>query len=301
MTYDSLNDLHPLTAFLFFSYAEIITMSTNNPIITAISLTAAGLYSLRLSGKKALLTIFKICLIIPLTGAVNFLTVHTGAHVLFYLNGNPMTLEAMLRGFLNGLIIIAVILWFMSENKIITDEKMIWLFGSVAPKTGLTISMMLRYIPMLKRRFTEVHSAEIAMGHDGHSGFGKMRQSAREFDCVLTWSLETSIERGNAMEERGYGIGKRTSYMRYHIKKSDIPVIAVESVLASVCLFLIIKGVGRFTSYPMGGRKKTSLMMAFSATGLEPLLYLLAALLFILPLCMEVVSEIRWKRGDDNA
>lgn len=301
MAYDSLNDLHPLSAFLFFTYAEIITMSTNNPIITAISLAAAGIYLLRLSGEKALFRILKLLIIVPVTGVVNFLTVHTGDHILFYLNGNPMTLEAMIRGFMNGLVIIDVILWFMSENKIITDEKMIWLFGSIAPKTGLTISMMLRYIPMLKRRFSEVHSAETAMGHDGHSAFGRMRQSAREFDCVLTWSLETSIERGNAMEGRGYGIGKRTSYFRYRIKKSDILMIAVESALISDCLFLIITGVGRFTSYQLGGHEKSSLMTAFSATGWEMLLYLLAGLLFLIPLCIDIVSEVRWKRGENNA
>lgn len=65
------------------------------------------------------------------------------------MNGNPITLEAILYGVFIGAMLIAVMYWFSCFNYIMTSDKLL-LLGNVSPKISLVISSALRFIPLLK-------------------------------------------------------------------------------------------------------------------------------------------------------
>lgn len=59
---------------------------------------------------------------------------------LFFLNGNPVTLEAVLYGLDIAAMLVAVMYWFKCYNHIMTSEKILFLFGKVIPKLSLLLS-----------------------------------------------------------------------------------------------------------------------------------------------------------------
>jgi len=88
--------LHPITAFAYFLSVLLITMFSVNPVMVAISLAGGILFSASLSAPRAffrdLLFSLPLYLLLSLT---NPLFSHNGVTPLFFLNGNPVTLEAM--------------------------------------------------------------------------------------------------------------------------------------------------------------------------------------------------------------
>lgn len=53
---------------------------------------------------------------------------------LFFLNGNAVTLEAILYGLDIAVMLVAVMYWFKCYNHIMTSEKVLFLFGRAIPK-----------------------------------------------------------------------------------------------------------------------------------------------------------------------
>ena len=191
--------MNPAVIFLFYLMVMICPMLTLHPVILGISYCMAASYVGRLLGgkalKKSLLGWIPIALILVLA---NMLSVHNGETILFFLNGNPITMEAGIRGLLMSVSLWTILLWGLTMQRVITQDQLIWLFGKWAPRLGLTIGMILHYIPELHRKYRSVHTAELAMGHEGETGLSRKLQSVKEFSTVVSWSLEDSIETGDA-------------------------------------------------------------------------------------------------------
>ena len=78
---------------------------------------------------------------------------------------------------------------------------------------GLTLSMIFRFIPLLKARFREISMGQRCMGRHVTGGFmAKLRQVTKEVSILISWSLEAAIETSDSMEARGYGLPGRTSF-----------------------------------------------------------------------------------------
>lgn len=197
--------------------------------------------------KKSLLGWIPIALILVLA---NMLSVHNGETILFFLNGNPITMEAGIRGLLMSVSLWTILLWGLTMQMVITQDQLIWLFGKWAPRLGLTIGMILHYIPELHRKYRSVHAAELAMGHEGETGFSRKLQSVKEFSTVVSWSLEDSIETGDAMEARGYGLPGRSSYSPYRMERRDAFALAIVLLLGFVSILGILLPTSRVQTYP---------------------------------------------------
>ena len=90
---------HPLLNFVYFTVVVGVTMFSNHPAFLTASFVMAWVYSVLLRGVKAIR--FNCLIILPtmlLTILLNTLNVHNGVTVLFYLNDNRITLEAILYG-----------------------------------------------------------------------------------------------------------------------------------------------------------------------------------------------------------
>lgn len=78
----------------------------------------------------------------------NPLFIHNGETVLFFMNDNPITLEAIIYGGVSSLMIVGVLLWCRCYGAILTTDKFLYLFGRLIPKLGLILSMAFRFIPL---------------------------------------------------------------------------------------------------------------------------------------------------------
>ena len=124
---------------------------------------------------------------------------HDGEMVLWYALGNAITVEAMLYGMTMGMVLVTVLLWISVAGNVLTMDKILALSGRIFPSLTLTLSTMLRYLPLLKRRYRVIRQAQNAMGRgiagSGREPFRKIRQRAKEFSILISWSLENAIDR----------------------------------------------------------------------------------------------------------
>ena len=259
--------LHPAVQFTFFVVVIGLGMFVRNPLIQAellllslvaeqaVNSHAAGDSS---SGKRKKTTTKNLhylgflFAIILLSVLINMLTYHDGIRVLFYINENPITVEAGIYGMTVGLMIATTLSWFRVYQKVLTQDKFLYLFGRISPAFAMTISMVFRYIPLLQRRMEEINRADRAMGayRDDLPLMKKMKVKTREFSVLISWSLEQSIETSQAMEARGYGAKNRSSYHRFLFYRRDgmmLTGLLILAVTAAVCL---VFGFGKTYFYP---------------------------------------------------
>lgn len=265
-TITSNRDIHPLSLFFFYLFVILCPMFSLHPLLLSLSFVMGAVYVRVLFDRrtlmKSLLSFLPFALLLVL---INGLTSHYGESILFFINGNRITLEALLRGFFMALALWAVLLWCLTFQKVLSRDKLIWLFSAWVPRLGLTISMVLHYLPNLRRRFREVHDAELAMGHEGHSRMQKIRQSSIEFSTVLSWSLESAIETGDSMDARGYALHHKTSYSRFHWNSRSLCFLILTLILGPLSLTGTIRLRSAIRFYPTFALSKAGPGMVFTA------------------------------------
>lgn len=244
---------HPLLNFSFFAFVIGVTMFSMHPAFLAASFLGGWAYSIVLQGKKALR--FNCAVLFPiiiLTTLLNALHVHNGVTVLFYLNDNRITLEALVYGLASAVMLTSVLIWFRCFSVIMTADKFIYLFGRVAPVLALTLSMILRYIPLLQARFRQIADGQRCMGRGckGESWLARLRQFGKEVSILIAWSLEASIESADSMEARGYGLHGRTSFHLFRFAGGEKRLLALILVLGGIAAVVCARGKTSIYYYP---------------------------------------------------
>ena len=281
---------HPLVSFMYFALAIGITMFSMSVIFLSVTFVCSWIYSVLLKGvagaKENLIFTVSTLVIMAL---INTFFTHNGATVLFYINNNRITMEAFVYGICAAVMLVSVIIWFSCFNVIMTADKLIYLFGKAAPVLGLTMSMIFRFIPLLKNRFKAIFMGQRGMGREKAATFtGKARQLTKETSILIAWSLESSIESADSMEARGYGLRGRTSFNLFKLSERDILMLAVMAVLGGICIYGCVTGITGMYYYPEIEWPKADL-----ATALTAACY---AVLLLLPAAVDIIGEIRWKR-----
>lgn len=243
---------HPLVNIVFFIAVVGVTMFSNHPAYLLASFAVAWIYSILLRGKKALR--FNCLIMLPvflLTILLNTLNVHNGVTVLFYLNGNRITLEAIVYGCAAALMLSSAMIWFSCFGVIVTEDKFLYLLGRGMPTAALTLSMALRYIPLLKNRFREISTAQRCMGRKNSTGLmAKIRQLGKEVSILVAWSLEASIESADSMEARGYGLHGRTSFHLFKMSPAEGALLAWMLLLGGISIAGCAMGLTNIYYYP---------------------------------------------------
>ena len=243
---------HPLINFIYFVVVIGVTMFSNHPVFLLLSFATAWLYSVLLNGKKAMF--FNMLVLLPIifiTLLLNALTVRNGGTELFSLFDKTITLEAVIFGLVQGVMISSVVIWFSCFGTIVTEDKMIYIFGRTAPIIALTLSLILRFIPLLKRRFSEISDAQRCMGRKkGRTIPGRVRQLGKEIFVLITWTLEAAVESADSMEARGYGLKGRTSFNLFRFTRKEYGVLAFLAVFGVICIVACINGYTNIYYYP---------------------------------------------------
>ena len=231
---------HPLVILIYLLGAMIVTMWTMRIEMLFLSMCMAFWYALFLRGGKAILQTLAACVVVFL-----FLCVvmpffrHAGTTPLFYINGSMVSLESVIWGLVMTLLIVAALLWFQVGNAWIDSEKMLYLFGRFFPSVGLMISQVFRMIPLMKKRYREIHEGQKGLGlaPSKKNFLARGRFFAKELSVLVSWSLEGSIETSMAMESRGYGVGHRTSFHLFRFRRMDALFLVIFCLLYGITIW----------------------------------------------------------------
>ena len=222
---DRFGHYHPLVNFLYFALVIGFSMTLSHPLAQGISLVCAIVYAVQTEGRKAVLFTLKWCLpMVLLTAFINPAFSHEGRTILLYFpNGNPLTLESILYGISSGVLIATVMLWFLNFNRVITSDKFIYLFGRIIPAMSLVLSMTLRFIPKFKAQLQLVTDAQKSIGRDISEGsiWRRTKIAITVLSIMVTWALENAIETADSMKSRGYGLKGRTAFSIYCFDDRD--------------------------------------------------------------------------------
>ena len=281
----SFGRFHPMVTTIYYLLIIGLTMFSNRPEILMISMVGAFVYQFLLKGKdKQKSALIMGAVILLVTTVVNGFFTHNGQTVLFYIGPNRITLEAILFGLTMSMMIVAVIWWFASFNVIMSSDKLIYIFGKMAPVLGLVISMIFRFIPLLRSRYAEISAGQKCMRRDEEKGFvNRGRILMKEVSILIAWSLEASIESADSMTARGYGLKGRTSFHLFKWTAEDIVAVIVIGSLGVVGIIGYALGYGHMEFYPAIAGKPVNVWDVIVLADI--------AILSVLPLGIDLIGD----------
>jgi energy-coupling factor transport system permease protein len=183
---------------------------------------------------------------------LNVLLVHRGQTVLTYLFKNPITLEAVIYGVYNMLMISALIISFVSFNVLLDSGRFLYLFFGIFPKTSFIFDMTLRFIPLFKRRAFDLSSVySVNKIKSGTKAVDKIKVAGTQLKALTAWTLEEGMDTALSLKTRNYGTKDRVMYIRYRLTARDI-VMLVLLILGILYIYIAnyTQGTG-FSFYPV--------------------------------------------------
>lgn len=280
---------HPFVLMVYFLSVTVTAMFVWNPVIQLTALAGGIISCMMLQNRREVLRdlLFYLMLFILIT-LTNPLFSHNGVTPLFFLNGNPVTLEAFLYGAAISVMVAGVMLWCKCYSKIMTSDKFLFLFGRTVPKLSLVLSMALRFIPVFQKQMHKVNRAQKAMGlYSSKSYADRIKSAFRVLSVMITWSLENAMETSISMKARGYGLKGRTSYALFRFTGKDGLILSCTVFLLAASLTGVALGKTEFFYYP--AISGVSISAGAAAT------YISYALLALLPFMIQTKERLKWK------
>ena len=286
------SSLHPLPSFLYYLGAIILIMTFYHPIfLLAGLLILIATNFIQDRGKKIKsyrkFYIFMAMIIIFMNPIIS----SRGETVLFYIFDRVITLESLVYGICTAISLISIMVLFLSYNMIITEDKFMYLFSDMLPKTSFLIMMTMGFIPLLKRRITEINTVQELKGGEeyGNKFKEKLIERMKVLNILLIWSLEESIIRARSMRARGYGaVQKRSFYFNYRMDKLDIFTLLFIIFAVFTLMFSWNRGIIHYEIYP----KVSSVNLEFKTI----LFFILYILYLGIPIIIEGMDKLKWHK-----
>lgn len=301
---------HPLVNVLFFISIIAFGMLLRHPVYLVISFISSTAYYLKLSGKDGRKTVFRFLLpMLLFVVIINSFFNHYGVTTLFILpSGNNFTFEALVMGIVSGITVVSVIQWFFCCNEVVTEDKFMHIFGRILPKGALIVSMILRFVPLYRRRYKEISQARKSMGLNGTDSFiCKMKNTFKNIGILVSWSFENAIETADSMKARGYGLKGRTYYSRFQWQTGDTLALILLVLFDALIIFGLVSNSAYCIYNPYVIINQPSeigttyiineLNLTINPFGFLSIISLIAfTLLCFLPLTIDLKEDIKWHR-----
>ena len=144
--------------------------------------------------------------IILLSAIFNALTAHYGGTILFDIPqqipilGGIFTLEGLVYGAINGLILFAILLAFMVLVSALPVRKLVRLIPRAFQNVAVVTSIAVTFIPGTIRQIQEIREAQLVRGHNMKG----IRDWLPMMMPLLTGGLEHALQLSEAMTARGF-------------------------------------------------------------------------------------------------
>lgn len=283
---------HPAVNLIYFFAVVLGTISFQHPIFLSISFLCAFAYSVKRNGWKAVL--FNIVLSI-LSGvfAVSYSSyTHFGVTILDQnFIGNNITLESLVYGFVLGIIIAGVMIWFSCVYSVFSSDKVVYLFGKVTPRLSLFLAILLRMVPRIKKEAKRINTAQRGIGRGVNQGniFTRLRNCVRVFSMLITWTIESLSSASESMRSRGSTLRGRKAFSIYRFDNRDrVYVIAMFGSLTVTLMGVVLKQTDIIYDPRIIMTPITSVSYFF---------YIGYTVLCIMPLALELWTEYRFREA----
>ncbi len=160
---------------------------------------------------------------------------HRGETPFLYVNDAPLTVESAAYGMYTGIMVCTLFLWFRIFQDIFDNQKITYLIGSRLPVVGLILGMVFCYYDRFLKKLPKIQEVWHCYGTE--KTLGPWKHAGVLLSVLLSVMLEDSVDTALSMKARGYGGGKRTSYVRYPFEWAD-GVFLMVSAVALGLLFL---------------------------------------------------------------
>lgn len=280
--------LHPAVQLVYFLSVISVVMFDQNPVMLLIAMISGLLICFALNTRAILKDLLFYAVVVIVATLSNPFFSQNGDTVLLFINDLPITLESLVYGFFIAVMLISVISWFKILSHTMTSDKFMYLFGRYFPNFALTISMIFKFIPQLKKQAENTKRIQQTLGQFSSDSLAhRFKSSIKIFSIVLTWSLENVLDTAASMKARGYGLGNRSSFSLYLFTISDFITLLFVLSLDIVVFLGIGLGKTKFGFYPTIG--------AVDISGLALGVYFCFGILVLLPFYLEFKENLKWK------
>ena len=277
---------HAAVPATLFAGVAALSMLAVHPVLVTLSLSGALAFSLVARGAAA--TVRGLALQLPLLVLVCLLNPFfsaSGSTLLLKVGPRSVYLESLAYGATMGALLVATVLWFEDAAAVLTQDRLLALAGRRARSVPLVASMAAQLVPQMLGRARAVRAAARACTAAGPRPPAR-DELLRTSTMLLSWSLEDSLERADAMRARGWESGSpRTRYRPERFRARDAVAVAGIAALLALGAAGAWAACSSWEFYPR-------------MSGLAPWwCYLPFALLALLPAVAELAA--RWaERGE---
>jgi energy-coupling factor transport system permease protein len=234
-------------AWLIWSLAAVtVALSTTNPIYRGLVALAAlnVLVTWLPAGRRVRPLATAIVVAAVFAALVNVLAGHTGADVIVRLPsewplvGGSLTVESFAYGGALGLGLVAALLAVAPLSLVLEPHDVVDALPDSLERTGIAVATSLNLVGGLGRTFTAVRDAQRMRGWRPRG----LRSWNEVLVPVVLTAIEDSVLLAEAMEARGFGAGRRTSYSRLSWGRWEGAVVA--GAFGSAVLFIVVRLLG---------------------------------------------------------
>ena len=283
---------HPAVNFLFFTAVLAAGAGFTHPIFLAVAYLGAFAYSVRRRGYRAVM--WNLCLIpAGLLFALYYSTYHHFGVTVLGKNfvGNDLTVES----FVFGLVIWArasiIVMWLEAMFRVVSADKVVYLFGKVSPRLSLFLTILLRFLPRISLEAKRIHLAQKGIGRGVNQGNFPRRcvNCLRIFSMLITWMISALALESDSMRSRGSLLKGRTAFSIYRFDNRDRAFTVALCACITLTAMAAILGAGKMWYNPR--------ILWKPLTGLGTVTALGYAALCLLPLAMELWTERAFRRA----
>lgn len=288
MRFDS---YHPMINFIYFAAAISCTVCFQHPVFLGISFVCAFLYSVKLNGWKNL--ILNLCLVLLTVVYASWYASYnhfgvTNLQVNYI--GNHITLESVVYGLVQGMTIATVVFWCCCIFKLITADKVVYLFGRISPRLSLFLSILLRSIPRIGVRAKQIEFSREGIGRGIRQGnlWQRFRHLLALISILITWTLEDFVESSNSMKSRGYSLRGRTAFSIYRFDNRDRGLVIVFFWCLTGIMMAVLFSQTRIYFDPE--------IVMNRITVISYVFYGVYAIFLLLPMGLQIVGEWKYEK-----
>ena len=214
------------------------SLRSSSAVFSALTLVGGMTFYTVRNGRQSIKGHLRSLALFLILALANPLISHNGRTVLFVLNNNPVTLEALLYGVNSAASMVGALYWLFCFTQMMTSEKLLYITGRLSPKLSLVLSMALRSVPMYKAQAKKISGAQKAMGlFSDDNIIDDIRGNLRIFSALATWALENGIITADSMAARGYGVCRRTQFSSFRLRGADVLLLIADAVLLGAAAF----------------------------------------------------------------
>ena len=287
---------HPAVNFLFFAAVLAAGARFTHPVFLAVAYTCAFAYSFRRCGRRGMA--LNLCLIpAGLLFALYYSTYHHFGVTVLGKNfvGNDLTVESFVFGLVIWVRVSITVMWLEAMFRVVSADKVVYLFGKVSPRLSLFLTIALRFLPRISLEARRIDLAQKGIGRGADQGnfFRRCINCLRIFSMLITWMISALALESDSMRSRGSLLKGRTAFSIYRFDNRDRAFTVALCTFITLTAMASILGAGKMWYNPR--------ILWKPVTGLGAVTALGYAALCLLPMAMELWTDRSFRRAREKS